>query len=253
MTPHTAAAARLTLDPATTDVTLATIFAALRFDPDRTPAQHQTQREAAAEMIATLQPRDPVEASYATRAVAAHFGSVECFRRAALPDTPDNVALRLFGRAESLSRMSTEMVRMLRQRQAETAGAQPQPAARPSMPALPASATAPRPAAPVAETPLGRQDPMPSERPHPAPAATPAATPQAATPPQHVHATPTSALARPAAPASRLETTPTRLPAPAAATSPAADINATRSDGTTERLLAEAAARAAAPSVALAA
>jgi len=185
MTPRPAAAARLTLDPVTTDVTLATIFATLRLDPDRTPAQHQTQREAAAEMIAALQPRDPTEAAYAARAVAAHYGSMECFRRAALPDAPDNVADRLYGKATALSRMSTDMDRTLRQRQAETACAQPQPAAQPSMPAPPPSAAAPPPAASLPENPIGRQDPMSSERPSPAPPAATASRPATAAAAQH--------------------------------------------------------------------
>lgn len=109
MTPHPAAA-HLTLDPATTDETLATIFAAQRSDLDRTPAQHQTQREAAAALIAALRPRDPMEAAYATGAAAAHYGSMECFRRAMFPDLPDNLAIRWHGKAVALSRLNTEMV-----------------------------------------------------------------------------------------------------------------------------------------------
>jgi hypothetical protein len=173
MTPHPTAAARLTLDPATAEVTLAMTFAALRLDPDRTPAQHQTQREAAAEMIAALHPRDPTEAGYAARAVAAHYGSMECLRRAVLPETPHNVADRLYGKALSLSRMSTDMDRTIRKCQAETPCAQPQPAAQPSLPTPPPAAATP-------EHPVGRQDPMSSERPSPARPAAPASRPETA-------------------------------------------------------------------------
>jgi hypothetical protein len=178
MTPHTAIA-HLTLDPATTDATLATIFGAPRRDPERTPAQHQTLQLAGVAMIASLQPRDPTEAAYATRAAAAHYGSLECFRRAALPDVPDNVAIRLHGKAESLSRMNKDMVRTLKACQIETAPAprQPNPAARPAIPPPPVRPEAARPAAPP--NPLGTQHPMPSEHPSPAPAAT---APQPATP-----------------------------------------------------------------------
>jgi hypothetical protein len=119
MTPQPSAAAHLTLDPATTDETLATIFGAQRPDPERTPAQRQTQRDAGAALIAALRPRDPVEAAYAARAAAAHYGSMDCFRRAMLPDTPDSVGLRWHGKAVALSRMNIEMVRELRQGQAE--------------------------------------------------------------------------------------------------------------------------------------
>jgi hypothetical protein len=226
MTPHPAAAARLTLDPATADVTLATIFAALRLDPDRTPAQHQTQREAAAEMIAALQPRDPTEASYAARAVAAHYGSMECLRRAVLPDTPDNVADRLYGKALALSRMSKDMDRTLRQCQAETPRAQPQPAAQPSVPAPPPSAAASPPAA-IPENPVGRQDPMSSERKSPA---------------------------RPAAPASQPETAAAaQRPATAAPTPPATSAQPSQAGLATEHPPAQPAARTASTATALAA
>ena len=133
MTPQTSAAARLALDPATTDATLATIFGALRHDPERTPAQFQVQRDAGAALIAALRPHDPVEAAYAARATAAHYASMECFRRAILPDTPDNAAIRWHGRAMALSRMNKDMIRELRDSQAETQHAQPQPAAQPAI------------------------------------------------------------------------------------------------------------------------
>ncbi len=175
MTPQPAAAAHLSLDPATTDETLATIFAAQRRDPDRSPAQLQTQREAGAALIAALRPRDPIEAAYAARATAAHYGAMECFRRAMLPDTPDNAALRWIGKAVALSRMNTDMLRTLRECQAATPRAQPQPqpqpAARSAVPPASAPAAAARPAAGIAAKPVGRQDPMPSERPSPAPSA----------------------------------------------------------------------------------
>src|SRR5271157_5528636 len=140
MTPPPSPAAHLTLDPATTDVTLATIYGALHADPERTPAQLESQRDAAAALIAALHPRDPTEAADAARAVAAHYGSMECFRRAVLPNAPDNVAIRWYGKALALSRMNTEVIRTLRQCQAETPQAQPQPAAEPTMPAQPPSA-----------------------------------------------------------------------------------------------------------------
>ena len=182
MTPQTSATAHLTLDPATTDATLTTIYAALHLDPDRTPAQHQTRREAAAEMFAALHPRDPIEAAYAARAVAAHYASMECLRRAVLPDTPHNLADRLYGKALSLSRMSTDMDRTIRKRQAETPCAQRQPAAQPSMPAPPLSAAAPPPppAAVIPGNPVGRQDPMSSEHPSPAQSAAPVSRPETA-------------------------------------------------------------------------
>ena len=192
MTPHPAAT-HLTHDPATTDATLATIFGALRRDPERTSAQHHTLHQAGVAMIASLHPRDPTEAAFATRAAAAHYGSMECFRRASLPDVPDTVAIRLHGKAESLSRMNKDMVRTLKDCQTETPSAQrqPQPATRPAIPPPPVRPEANRPAAHTPAKPTGTQHPMSSERTSPAPAG----SPRPATPPQP---TPTP-VTRPAA------------------------------------------------------
>ena len=121
----------LTLDPATTHETLASIFGALRLDPARTPALQQIQRDAGALMVAALGPSNPVEAAYAVRATAAHFASVECSRRTTIPDTPDNVGQRWFGKALALSRMSTDLIDALTASQDATAKAQPRPAVRP--------------------------------------------------------------------------------------------------------------------------
>ena len=135
MTPQTPTAARLTLDPATTHATLATIFGALRRDPERSPAQLQVQRDTGATLISALRPRDPVEAAYAAyaaRAAAAHHASMECFRRAILPDTPDNAATRWHGKAIALSRMNKDMTRDPRESQAETEQPQPRSVAQPA-------------------------------------------------------------------------------------------------------------------------
>ena len=131
MTPQPATAMHLALDPATTDETLATIFGALRRNPERTPAQHQTQRDAGALMLAALHPSNPIEAAYAVRATAAHFASMECFRRTTIPDTPDNVGQRWFGKALALSRMSTDMIDALTDSQEAAPHAHRQPAVRP--------------------------------------------------------------------------------------------------------------------------
>ncbi len=173
MTPLTSSSARLTLDPATTDATLATIFGALRLDPDRTPGQLQIQRDAGAALIAALHPRDPVEATYAARAAAAHYASMECFRRAILPDTPDNAAIRWHGKAIALSRMNKDMIRALRESQAETHHAEPPPVqpavAQPTVEvaerlSLALAAEVARRAAAARAKPGGTQDPMSSER-----------------------------------------------------------------------------------------
>ena len=175
MTPQPAAA-HLPLDPAVTAETLATIFGAQRPDRDRTSAPLDPQHEAGA-LIAALHPRDPLEAAYATRAAAAHYGSIECFRRALLPDVPDEAAIRWHGKAVALSRMNTDMVRLLTERQAATPRGQSQPAGRPATSPLAALEEAMRRATARAAKPAGERDPMPSERPALTPSA-PASTPQ---------------------------------------------------------------------------
>jgi hypothetical protein len=158
MTPPLAAA-QLPLDPATAQATLTIMFSTMRPDPDGTPALVQTQRDAGAALIAALRPRDAAEAAYAARAAAAHYGAMECFRRAILPDVPDPMAIRWHGKAVALSRMNLEMERVLKQAQAGASHTQPAAApalARPSAPAA-------QQAAGVAAKPDGKQDPMPSE------------------------------------------------------------------------------------------
>jgi hypothetical protein len=173
------------------DATVATIFGTLRRD----------QRDAGAALIAALLPRNPVEATLAVRAAAAHFGSVECLRRTMLPDMPDNAGIRWAGKAVALSHMATAMLHALEQCQAAPPRAQPQAqlGARPAVPPAAASATAARPEAAAPARPAGGQapvsaggqagsgtfdprDPMPSERPVPAPAAVPVAARPAVAP-----------------------------------------------------------------------
>jgi len=60
--------------------------------------------EAARELFFFLQPRNPVEAVLAARAVAAHFATLDLYARAALPGTSDEKVLRLRGKAITESR-----------------------------------------------------------------------------------------------------------------------------------------------------
>ena len=190
MTPQPATAIHLTLDPATIDETLATMFGALRRNPERTPAQHQSQRDAGAMLIAALHPNNPIEAAYAVRATAAHYASMECFRRTTIPDTPDNVGQRWFGKALALSRMSSDMMDALTDCQEATPHAQKQPAVRPDeglsqalaaerarRAAVARAKAAAAPASPAATDPTAgpaapeRRNPVSSERPAFTPAA----------------------------------------------------------------------------------
>jgi hypothetical protein len=60
--------------------------------------------EAARELFFFLQPRNPVEAVLAARAVAAHFATLDLYARAAVPGTSDDKVLRLRGKAITESR-----------------------------------------------------------------------------------------------------------------------------------------------------
>ena len=190
MTPQPAASTPLPLDPAITDATLATIFGAGQPDRDDTLAPPDPQLDTGAALIAVLRPRDPLEAAYATRAAAAHIGSVECIRRAMLPDVPDNAAIRWAGKGLALSRMNVDMVRMVKECQAAPPGAQPKPAGR-SASTAELDDVLRGAAATLAAVRAGRRDPMSSERPAvsagaaasaPAPEAAPAAAAPAAKP-----------------------------------------------------------------------
>ena len=78
-------------------------------------------REAASLVVASLRPRDPVEAMLAARLVSAHFHVMDNFRAAAQPDLLPNLQLRYQGRAIALCRMMDTTLRDLRDRQGAAA------------------------------------------------------------------------------------------------------------------------------------
>ena len=61
-------------------------------------------------------PKDPVEAMIASQAVALHFASLECSRRAMLPQQPANIASRLRKDAANSARAMIEMAEALDRR-----------------------------------------------------------------------------------------------------------------------------------------
>jgi hypothetical protein len=146
---------------ALTDITIRHVLRAvldtLPVDPQRDPEDERAMREATAEAIAALAPRDATEALFAGRAVAAHHAAMECFRRAAQPDVSDDLGMRLLGRAAALSRLAMQTIAALEQRQATARSAR-------SAAAATAAPTADaRPAAAAVDS--RRQHSMPSERP----------------------------------------------------------------------------------------
>jgi hypothetical protein len=98
-----------------------------------------------------------VEAMLAARIIAAHNAGMECFRRAAIPDTADAMALRLHSKAISLANLAVRLHRELQKLQVEVS-AYPVPAGMAEAeaelappPAMPTAPTQPAPAAALPE------------------------------------------------------------------------------------------------------
>jgi hypothetical protein len=199
--------AALTLDPATLQDMLLGVFAAQYIDPACRQEEYETRRMAAATLATAYAPQDPIQAGHVTVLVSAHYGALECFRRATLPDMPDGMAMRLHGKGIALARLAADRMRLLDECQARAASGRQPPRKLPAS-AAPAPQAAPpagRPAAAAPARPVGRQDPMPSERPPVPPAAailmTPPSTgPFAAPPRQAGRAALLSSASHPAAP-----------------------------------------------------
>jgi hypothetical protein len=81
----------------------------LEFDPQASEEDRDIQRQAAVEALIALDPRDANQANLAAHAVVAHHSAMACFRRAAQPGLPDNVAMRILGRALAFSRLAERM------------------------------------------------------------------------------------------------------------------------------------------------
>jgi hypothetical protein len=96
---------------------LTSVFATLPGEPQRNADEVTHAQQAAAATLVALMPADALEAEMAVRIVAAHFAAMDCFRRAALPEVPDAMAIRLRGNAMGLSRMAERMTAALERRQ----------------------------------------------------------------------------------------------------------------------------------------
>ena len=156
----------LALDALAHAAMLCTTMDAMPFHPGATADQKASMREAASLVVASLRPRDPVEAMLAARLVSAHFHVMDNFRAAAQPDLPPNLQLRYQGRAIALCRMMDTTLRDLRDRQGAAA----------RRPAVGAAVGAPvaQPAVEVVKAALSAAAPAPDAA--PAPEAAPART-----------------------------------------------------------------------------
>jgi hypothetical protein len=165
------------LDLASLNATVRTTIDALPVNPDTAPEERNDLRQAVLLAIADLGPTNLWEAMFAAQATTAHYAMMEAFRRAALPDLPDAMVIRLHGTALSLARLATASLRELRQAQATTATrsaasqfqAEAARCADPTPPAATASSVPPEPGptepgAPEPEA-ACRNDPIASQRP----------------------------------------------------------------------------------------
>ncbi|HJS85714.1 MAG TPA: hypothetical protein VJ779_09650 [Acetobacteraceae bacterium] len=75
-------------------------------------SQHDQQVAALHAMMA-FEPADEIEGMIAAQAVAMHYGAMECFRRAMIPEQSADVAARLRKDGASLARGMVEMVQAL--------------------------------------------------------------------------------------------------------------------------------------------
>jgi hypothetical protein len=175
----------LPLDQPTLAVLIQATLDALPYHPAATPDEIATTRQSAVTAIATLRPRDPMEAILAARLVATHHAAMDCLRCASQPGLPLDLKLRCLGKFASLSRLADAT------RQALT-DAQARPARQPAT--VPAPIPAPRPLpAPAAAQPAAHAKPHQAQ----SDARPPAPVPERPIPASHA---PHSAIAAPPAP-----------------------------------------------------
>ncbi|MFC0389480.1 hypothetical protein [Muricoccus vinaceus] len=79
--------------------------------PDQWSVEQKAQAQAAAVLaLAAFKAKDAVEGMLAAQAVGLHNASMECMRRAMIPDQPFEAATKLRKDAASLSRAMTDML-----------------------------------------------------------------------------------------------------------------------------------------------
>ena len=146
----------LPLAAATLAVMLRDTISVLPYYPGTTELERAAQCEGAIAFLATLDPRDPLEAMSATHTAAAAYAAMHAFHLATRSDLTLAQRLRARGTAIGLMRLSAAARREIIRRPAVPAAppatvpaARPQPApAVPSTPALPVSPASPPDAAP---------------------------------------------------------------------------------------------------------
>ncbi len=117
MTQSTTQPQPLARDSLTHAAMLCTTMDAMPFHPRATADQKAAMREAAALVVASLRPRDPLEAALAARYVSMHHHVMDNFRATAQPNLPPNLQLRYQGRAIALCKLMDATWRDLQDRQ----------------------------------------------------------------------------------------------------------------------------------------
>jgi hypothetical protein len=187
--------------------TITAVLTALPLDPNGTPEEHAAHRHAAVAIVSALQPTDAIQHLFAAQTAAAHFATMDCFRRNADPDQTDDGSRRLLHLANGLARMVIRSLDRVKRHQGEAAR---RPAFMPGLAAAIAraghdyargntagAASAPAVRAPAVRAPVPPPSaapvpPRPAETrpaaPHPAaPRPVPPAGPQAAAPSRPPH------------------------------------------------------------------
>jgi hypothetical protein len=101
---------------------LAATFETMRVRPDEDPS-HLAIREAATyTALTSLHARDPIELMFAAHAVASHYATMECFRRAMCATGNHDVASCMHRNATLLSQMMWDTVNGLESRHQPPAG-----------------------------------------------------------------------------------------------------------------------------------
>jgi hypothetical protein len=95
--------------PAFNQALLETVMAAVPTNTNNVSAG-ANRLAAAAAALAAFKPADEIEAMIAGQCVALHFGAMECFRRAMLPDQHPEAASKLRRDGANLARAMTDML-----------------------------------------------------------------------------------------------------------------------------------------------
>jgi hypothetical protein len=100
---------------------MTSVLTALPLDPNGTPEDHAAHRHAAVAILDALHPTDAIQHMFAAQTAAAHFATMDCFRRTARPDQTDEGSSRLLHIANGMARMVIRSLDRVKRHQGEAA------------------------------------------------------------------------------------------------------------------------------------